>query len=197
MVALSGCSATKLEMVWHDSSAHKGPLRKVLVLGLSDKESRRRAFESQFSDHFQKAGVTAIASVGKVNLGSDVSKDEVVAQIKSQDVDAVVVSRFLGVDTQTHVTPPSVTTFPETMTFGRYYATAQREVYTPGYSTQFSVYRIETNIYDATTEALIWSGTSATTDPGSADYLIKSVATAIIKDLRKQGLIEKIDKARP
>jgi len=187
----SACTTTKLSLVWHDASFQKGPIRKILVIGMTDKDGQRRAFEYQMAKQFQNAGVSATPSAGKINIGANVSKDELVAQIRTMDVDSVIVSRLLGVETETQVTPPTMSYVPETATFGRYYATAQREVYNPGYTTEYKVFKIETNIYSVETEGLIWAGTSSTTDPLSPETMIESIASAVIKDLQKNKLIEK------
>lgn len=188
---LPACLTTKLNLVWTDPNFHDKPLKKILVMGLTEKESTRRGFEDQVSKQFSAAGVTAVPSFGKVKIGADVSKDEVVAQVKKLDVDSVIVSKLVAVSTETQVTAPTVTYVPDPISFGSYYATAQHQVYTPGYTMDYRVYKIETTIYSVAKESPIWSGTSSTTEPSNAEELIKSMAKAIIKDLQKKGLIGK------
>lgn len=190
LAILPACSTTKLSLVWNDTAFTQKPLRKILVIGMTEKENVRRGFEYQVSKQFEAAGVSALTSFGKVTLGANVSKDQVVAQIKPLGVDSVIVSRLLAVDTETQVTPATVSYVPEAVSFGSYYATAQTQVYNPAYTMDFKVFKIETRIFSVATESLIWSGTSETTDPASAQHLIEAVAKAVIKDIQAKGLIE-------
>lgn len=49
---------------------------------------------------------------------------------------------------------------------------------------------LETNLYDAKTEKLIWSGKSETWNPESDAKLLDEVIKAVIKDLKRKGVIK-------
>jgi hypothetical protein len=62
-------------------------------------------------------------------------------------------------------------------------------VYAPGYYAQDKVYYLETNLYDAQTEQLIWAAQSKTYDPGSIDSFLKGYVQTIYNQMVKDGLI--------
>ena len=48
---LSACVTTKLTDVWSDPSFSAVPFKKVLVIGLSDDDMKRRVFEQTFVEN--------------------------------------------------------------------------------------------------------------------------------------------------
>ena len=54
---------------------------------------------------------------------------------------------------------------------------------------QWKVLQLETRIFSVVNEKIIWSGTTETIDPVSVSKLIEDVASAVKKELGKQGLL--------
>lgn len=61
--------------------------------------------------------------------------------------------------------------------------------YQPGYYVTDKTYYLETNLYDASTEELIWSAQSATYNPASINDFLKSYQRALAKELKDDGLL--------
>jgi hypothetical protein len=61
--------------------------------------------------------------------------------------------------------------------------------YEPGRFTADRIVQIETNIFEAPGERLIWSAATTSTNPGNLQQLIKDAATAIRAELVKEKLI--------
>ena len=62
-------------------------------------------------------------------------------------------------------------------------------VYSPGYYDQTKIYYIETNLYNAKTEELIWTAQSRTYDPTSINSFLKGYVDAIYDRMVKDGLL--------
>lgn len=50
--------------------------------------------------------------------------------------------------------------------------------------------RLSTNIFERKTEKLVWNGISETVDMESVEEVIDSLCKAVLKDIRKNGLME-------
>jgi hypothetical protein len=77
-------------------------------------------------------------------------------------------------------------------TFGGYYSRGyalRPYFYEPGEFTTDRVVQIETNIYEAAGERLLWSASTTSTNPGNVPQLIKDAAAAIRAELVKEKLI--------
>ena len=59
----------------------------------------------------------------------------------------------------------------------------------PGYSSTSTTVRLETNLYDAKTGKLIWSGKSKTMSKDSTDHIMNEVIKAVINIWQKNKLI--------
>ncbi|MBS7564414.1 hypothetical protein KHS38_08340 [Mucilaginibacter sp. Bleaf8] len=73
--------------------------------------------------------------------------------------------------------------------FWTYYNNWYPYLYAPGYYDQQQVYYLETNLYDARTEELIWAAQSETYDPSSIDNFLKGYVKSIHERMVKDGLI--------
>jgi hypothetical protein len=54
---------------------------------------------------------------------------------------------------------------------------------------QWKILQLETRIFSAQTEKLIWSGTTETVEPPAVPQLVNNVAQVVEKQLKNQGLI--------
>ncbi|WP_315822938.1 hypothetical protein [Paraflavitalea speifideaquila] len=61
----------------------------------------------------------------------------------------------------------------------------------PGYYTTDKTYFMETNLYDASNEKLIWSAQSETMNPGSIDNFVRDYPKKLVEQLVKDGLLKK------
>ncbi|PRY48336.1 hypothetical protein B0I27_11537 [Arcticibacter pallidicorallinus] len=62
-------------------------------------------------------------------------------------------------------------------------------LYNPGYYDKTDVYYLETNLYNAKTEELIWAAQSETYDPSSITDFLKGYVKSNYERMQKDGLI--------
>jgi hypothetical protein len=72
-----------------------------------------------------------------------------------------------------------------------YYGAGYTVQSTPGYMKTNTTVRLETHIYDADSERLIWAAHSDTFDPATPEAAIKSVVSLIATRLERDGLVPK------
>jgi hypothetical protein len=122
--------------------------------------------------------------------------------IEAGSFDGVLITRLLGVDRNTTFTPPRKYYRPRTtfyhagpawgMGFGGFYGfygTTFTEQHRPGYFETSKTVRLETNLYSAATNDLVWTAQSETVDPKSVPDLLNSMTAAVAKRLRSEGFI--------
>jgi len=197
-VILMACAIKPLAE-WRDSE-FKGRVDNILVIGVSDQAVVRRLFEDTFVKELAVLGVSAKSSYRVLTDEQISSKDALDAAIKAQSMDAVLVTRIVGVEEIETYTPPTYTYTPPTYTykpsaFDRHYRDYHSyfnhavRVATPGYWDKYEVLKLESNLYDSTSQRLIWSILSESFDPRSAKQMIDDQITIALKSLRKTGLI--------
>lgn len=188
---LAACGAqTNLNEVWRGRNI-SGPVKRVLVLGVSDKESTRRLFEDHFASELTKRGVDAVASYKVLPGDERKTEDAIRAVLKQQKLDAVVVTRLVRVDEEQRYVPPQTYIVPGGYYRGWYaaYGVDYDVVTSPGYWQTVRIVRLQTQLYDAKSKDLLWAAQSETFSPSSSEDTITSVTRAVIKRMAKDGLI--------
>jgi hypothetical protein len=191
LLVISCATTTKLTHIWTDEAYRGSPVSDVLVIGVSDKEAVRRSFEDKFVKQLKETGIEAVSSAAAISSDKELDKEAIVSSIKKLGVDAVLVTHLLGVDKEEKYHPPTGYVAPAYYRRGYYgyYGQVYDHVHTPGYYTTYTKVRLETNLYEAKTEDLIWSGQSETWDPTSKMEVIDSVISVVIKNLQKNKLL--------
>ncbi len=192
MTTLLAACAIKPLVEWRDSN-FTGMVDNVLIIRVSDQPAVRRLFEDSFARELAASGVSARSSYQLLTDEQISSKEALEATIKAQSMDAVLVTRLIGVEEIDTYTPPTYTYTPPIRDphykdYHSFYHHAV-QVATPGYWDKYKVLKLESNLYDSASQQLIWSIQSESFDPQSARQLIHDQIAVAIKSLRKTGLI--------
>lgn len=155
---LESCAATRVTRVWKDVE-YRGPIRKVVVLGIFPEPETRAIFEDEFVDRLARRGVEAEAS-RKIFPGGEFPEKEVaVAMFRNRGADAVLVTRLTGQETEATRVSGSYHVVPVFYTnYGTYYGATYRRGYTALEGNAFA----ETTLYELGGEKLLWYGRSDT-----------------------------------
>jgi len=193
-ILLTACANTKISQSWVDPE-NKRVYDDLLIIGVSNSEQNRRAFESNFVESLQAYGAEAQASYKLIKSSEKIDRDTVTKSIKGLDVDGVIITHVVGVDEET-VYRPSMDYMP--MYGGGYYGGmysyyphVNTYVTSPGYYTTHSTYTLESNLYDVETEELVWSARSQSFAPESVQEVIVDLTKLLIDDLDDKHLIKK------
>jgi hypothetical protein len=188
---LTSCASTKTNLtnVWKDDGYTGGPLKNVMVVGLSDNFDRRKGFERVFASQFRSHGVEAISSADVIPQDMEIDKDTVKGEAERRGIDSILVTHLIGVDREYVYQPPSPKGVAPDGRFGRYYSRVRAYATDPGYYVEKKEVRLESNLYERQTEELIWTATSETIYPESVDKVIESVCRAVMRNLRDNNLI--------
>lgn len=188
---LAACAAKPLAE-WRDSS-FSGTVDNILIIGVSDQPIVRRQFEDTFVKELAALGIAAKPSYRVLTDEQISSKDALDAAIRGQSMDAVLVTRVIGVEEIDTYTPPTynyqLSSFDRRYQDYHSYFDYAVQVATPGYWDKYEVLKLESNLYDSATQQLIWSIQSESFDPQTATQLIDDQITVAIRSLRNTGLI--------
>ena len=194
VLLISSCASTRLTTSWYDAEySDKNLLQDVLIIGVSKDETVRRLFEDRFVAILEEAGVDAVQSYTLKASDIEPTRAAVEKAVAEAEAKFVIVTRHLSTDTTQHYRPPervSVYADPYYSRMYRYYPMAYREVYyTPGYSYDVTTVSMESNLYDAGTEKLVWSAQSQSTDPKMTRKYIDALIDVFTKNLQANGLL--------
>lgn len=176
--------------------------KRVLVIGVTQNQESRQAFEDALASAIASEGGTAAASWTVLPDSTQLSEDQIHEVIESEGVDGVLITRLLSVDKDTEYTPPKKYNNPKTRYYAAspgwgygyggfygFYGTTYAEVHEPGYFETSTTLRLETNLYSVATNELVWTGQSETVDPESLSEARASLTAAVAKKLKEERLI--------
>lgn len=187
------CSSTKTEIIgeWRDDTYQKGNIQKVLLLGIVSKEKPllRRNFENGMTQAFRDAGIDATPSMDIIPYDEAIDSTTFEKHFKDLQLDAVVVSRLVAIDSERDYTAGYLYTIPYNSYYGfyGYYYSGIALANSSGYLSQDVVVVLETNIYETSNKKLIWSGVSETVQPDKASDVINSFSSELVGRLKSQG----------
>jgi hypothetical protein len=188
-------AAAKLIVSWKNPTYSGAKPRRVLVIGMSGNPEIRADFEDDLSAAIKGDGLEPIPgnTIFFRPHSGELDRDYLEGQIRDFKIDTVLVSRLVKVDkTITNIPGYSYAVpYAYYRSFYGYYGTVYQQVYSPGYLREDTSVRVETNFYSATppNEELIWTGTSDSFNPKSAQRAIDGIVKLIVKELKKQGIL--------
>lgn len=188
---LLSCTTTKLTRTWADRSYSGPPFSDLLVIGVSEDEDIRRSFENKFVNKLKATGVQAVSGASVITGHRKWEKEVIVAEAKRLGVDGVLMTHLVGVQKKEVASPSSTYNVPDDYHGGyyQYYSSGYDYTHRSQYYTTRVKIRLETNLYDAKTEKIVWTARSRTLNPKEDTALFDSVINGLIKDLKKNELI--------
>ncbi len=174
------CAGTELTQKQVDDAYKGKPVSDILVIAITGNEHSRRSFEKKFVAQLKSVGVNAISSEEAIPMPADLKlkKETILNAVNQYENDAVIITQLIGKEKEDVYTRGG----PVHRGFFSY----ARD---PGYSSTSTTVRLETNLYDAKTGKLIWSGKSKTLSKDSTDQIMNDVIKAVINNLQKNKLI--------
>jgi hypothetical protein len=195
-LSLISCASTTLVDTYKDKAYEGRMLESVMVVAITENVRNRTVFEGRFSDEFKRRGIQSIPSTDVIPSDEDATKDAIKAAAVDKEMNAVLVTHLVAVEEKEVYNPPPYSTYwgPHGTlgphgNFGPYYSNVYGYVHAGGYYTKHKLVRLETNIYDTESEKLIWSASSETFEPGSANKTIEDLCKVIMKKLTDDKMI--------
>jgi hypothetical protein len=188
---LFACASTTLKTVWMDEAYTGGTLKKVFVMGVSDKPSVKRFFEDEFVRELKARGTDAIASYTVIPDAKMNDKDYIASESRKLGIDAVLVTKL--VDKKTVETRyPSEIRDTSLNYRGGWHGDTMRgsSTVTPGMVVQNTVVVLETNVYELNADKPIFSATSEAYLEDSPDPIIRSFVQRLIQELSQKKLVK-------
>jgi len=177
MVSCTGTDLTETQV----DDAYKGkPVSDILIIAVTGNEHNRRSYERKFVANLKSVGVEAVASEKSISMPGDlkIKKETILSAVDQYKNDAVIITQLVGKETKDVYQRGGVTRYG-------YFGYTRN----PGYSSTTKKVRLETNLYDAKTGELIWSGISKTLSKDSTDRIMNDVIKTVIANLKKNKLI--------
>lgn len=200
---IAACSSSKdITGIWVNKEKIQGKqYNNIFIVVMTDNIDARSKIETDLAAAATQNGFKSVKSIDvmspTLNNSQTPTKEEIVSKVKASGCDAVFVASLLRKEDETRYIPGSrvYSPMPYYSSWGGnyygYYRNYYPTLYTPGYYTNDKNYFMQSNLYDAASEELMWSVQSTIFNPSSLKGFSKSFTKGLIKKLEKEGLLKK------
>ena len=188
---LSACSTTQIKSVWKDPS-YQGYPQKVMVIAVAREPIYRRIFEDEFVLQLKARGIDAIASYTLLPDKQQDDQEAIAKMVNQLGADTVLISRLVSKRSVRVYYPAVVSHRPHY--YGKwpeYYHYGYETISSPGYTTKYEFALMETNLYDAKNDNLLWAATTETGVENLNQAMIKPYIGTILNMMVEYNLLRK------
>jgi hypothetical protein len=195
---LVSCDTTNTGITanWKAPSTEKS-YHNVLVMALTDKAMERSTVETVVAATLGENGVHATGGIENFPAdfkATDSDKQALINEVKKTNSDAILTVSMLKNDAKNHYVAikgkyEPLRSAEYNATFYGYYKFWYPVVYNPVYYSDDHTYFLETNLYDADTESLIWSAQSVTYKPVMLPDFTQEYAQLIVNKMKADGIL--------
>lgn len=185
-VILGACATTRAVHEWRNE-AYSGKLDNLLIIAATADGALRRNAEDTYVDRLAAIGIAAVPGYALIADAAAVSRATVEAAIADKDIDAVLVTRLLGIEEIEEYQPPPIGA-DHYRSYYRYHANAL-DMSSRGYYLKYKLLTLETMLYDTASGELIWSMQSEAIDSDSPQNVIDGQISLTVERLRAAGLL--------
>jgi len=189
VMILTGCASISLQHSAKDATLPAKKYQKLLIVGITEKAERRQVFEEVLATELQKRGVTAIPSYTITGVTEKLTWAAGEEAVRKTGADGAITTRLVALKKDTSVNTGFIMTshgFADGYGVHVTYATFMHQPVEVILSTKMA---IETNLFDAATGRLVWTGTSSAVDPEGIITFSRELAEVVFKTMAKDGLI--------
>jgi len=192
---ISACSTTtSITSSYKAADVTQVSYKKIFVAALTANAAAQQTVEKEIGRYLGTKGITAVMSSNVFppdfhSSGADKNKDTVLSRVRATGCDGILTIALINKETETRYVPGSGPVGPYYGGFGAYYGYGYGSFYSPGYYTDDKIYYIQTNLFDAKTEKMVWSAQSKTYNPSSINDFLPGYEKAITEQIIKDGLV--------
>ena len=189
VAALCGCATSELTNTWKDPKYHAAPVKKVMVVGISNQASVRRTFEDTFAEMLRAKGVEAVPSHTVVPEDGQLAEGRLRAAVEQSGADSVLITRMVERQTDAQAVPAPTPVGAYRRTYSSYYSGAWLGHYEPVSVQEFHYLVTETTLFVLAHAEPVWSGTTRTMESQDIRGATEGFAKPMIAAMKKEGVI--------
>jgi hypothetical protein len=197
VAVIAGAAAgagTTLTSTWRAPDARPGSFqgKKVVAMFVSQEEGLRRGIEGSLAAELTRRGAQGVPAFTLVPTAEIRDEAKAKARITESGAAGLVALRLVGQDKEMTGSPAMYYSTPGYGSmWGGYWGMGWGGVYDPGYVRTENIFHVEVLVYSLEQNKLVWAGQSRTTNPKTADKLVKEVVGKVADEIKKAGLVQK------
>jgi hypothetical protein len=199
LICMAACKpSTEVTGAWKNLSiSNPKPVTTIPVTALTSKTHVRQTVETDIAEALAKSGYRTVKSLDVMppfTQGKTPDKEELFTKINNSGADVIMTLALIDKQTENRYIPGNAGYAPMPRfgyygSFWGYYNNWYPALYSPGYYEESKTYFIETNLYDAGSEELLWSAQSETYNPGSLKKFSQEFAKVVVARMERDNVV--------
>jgi len=193
----AGCASTRITTWWKAKDVVSRKYNKIMVLGLIREADRRiqENMEDHLVNYLKDLGYNAVSSLQEYGPKAFDQMDEAtaLAKLKNSGVDAVITIVLLDKQKEKSYIPGRIYYYSPYgyyhYSFWGYRTALYHRIYEPGYYIVDTKYFWESNLYDMSTQQLMYSVQTESFDPVNSESLAHEYGQIIVKNMVEQNIL--------
>jgi hypothetical protein len=180
--------------VWKEPTYTPQPVKRIFIVCVMPNDRARVVVENTLAQTLLDKGFLSATSTGVFEY-ADLDKEKATAWVRENKVDLVIVQRMVK-HMEVSFMPGTVGGVPPPVYYNGWwptYGAGDGFWYTSSYMEEDTSVQTDTTVFSAHTdpEKLVWRGASTTFNIRSAESGAKNLATALVDELTKAGILVK------
>jgi hypothetical protein len=190
-IIIFSCSpSTELTDIYSDQAFAGKEIKKILVLGMTTDEWKKKVYENEFHSQLLNYNVEVLMAWQELPKGEQLNKETFEKYFKDKNIDAVLVAIEGGESSdKTLYTAGSGNVYVGVGFYG-FYASTASYYFNSDYLAEEKVVHMRTNLYETEDAKLIWSAKSQSFEPKNTGDVVKAVSKNVVGELNQQGYIK-------
>ena len=198
-MAISGCTTSQITSSWKASDVSTYNYKKILVLGLIHETDR--SIQQNMEDHLvgdlKDLGYEAVTSLQEYGPKAFDKMDEATAiqNLNKNGFDAVFTIVLLDKTKESRYVAGNAYYSPYSIYYNRFWGyrtTLYRRIYEPGYYVTDTKYFWESNLYDMSSQKLVYSVQTESFEPANSESLGHEYGQLIVKNMVKENVLRNL-----
>ncbi len=199
-----GCSSSKITHTWKAENETIQQYKKVLVLGLIKEADRsiQENMENHLVSDLELLGYQAVSSLREFGPKAfdKMTEEKALEKLKNSAIDAVITIVLLDKEKESRYVPGNVFYSRYGIYHNRFWgyrASLYQRIYEPGYYVTDTKYFWESNVYDMSTQKLVYSVQTQSFDPANSESMAHEYGKLIVKSMVKENVLQDKKNAVP
>jgi hypothetical protein len=190
LIVLSCSPSTELTDIYSDAAFAGKEIKKILVLGMTADEWKKKVYENEFRSQLMSYNVEVLTAWQELPKGEQLNRQTFEKYFKDKNVDAVLVAIEGGESTDKTLYTSGSGNVHVGVGFYGFYASTASYYFNSDYLAEEKVVHMRTNLYETKDAKLIWSAKSQSFEPKNTGDVVKAVSKNVVGELNRIGYIK-------
>ncbi|MCU0332936.1 MAG: hypothetical protein MUE91_01990 [Ignavibacteriaceae bacterium] len=189
LIIFSCSPSTELIDIYSDQAFAGKEFKKILVLGITTDEWKKKVYENEFRSQFLNYDVEVLMAWQELPKGEQLNRETFEKYFREKNVDAILVAIEGGESSDKTLYSGGGSSHVYVGFYG-FYASTASYYFNSEFLAEEKIVHMRTNLYETTEGKIIWSAKSQSFEPKNTGDVVKAVSHKVVNEINLMGYIK-------